>query len=84
MAADTATPVHGAESIPHRRMAEAGLGDIHDKVMAGERLTEEDGLRLYDSPDLLAVGSLANIVRERRNGNFAYFNRNLRIDYTNV
>lgn len=73
-----------AASVPHHRMAEAGLADIHDKVLAGERLSAGDGLRLYDTPDLLAVGALANIVRERKNGNYAYFNRNLRIDYTNV
>ena len=41
------------------RLAEAGLADIHDKVLAGERLSAGDGLRLYDTPDLLAVGALA-------------------------
>ena len=69
---------------PQGRYARAGLADIYDKVQAGERLSSADGLRLYENPDLQAVGALANIVRERKNGNFAYFNRNLRIDYTNV
>ena len=69
---------------PQGRYARAGLADIYDKVQAGERLSSADGLRLYENPDLQAVGALANVVRERKNGNFAYFNRNLRIDYTNV
>ncbi|MCK5405580.1 MAG: aminofutalosine synthase MqnE, partial [Desulfobulbaceae bacterium] len=51
----------------------AGLGDILEKVKNEERLTPADGLRLYESPDLLAVGYLANIVRERKNGDNAYF-----------
>jgi len=62
----------------------AGLGDILDKVRGGERLTPEDGLRLYKSPDLLSVGYLANIVRERLNGNRAYFIYNQHVNYSNV
>jgi aminodeoxyfutalosine synthase len=61
----------------------SGLEDIHDKVMAEERLSFEDGLRLYDAP-LNAVGALANIVRERKNGDRAYFVRNQHINYTNI
>ncbi len=62
----------------------AGLGDILDKVRSGARLTPEDGLRLYKSPDLLAVGYLANIVRERLNGNRAYFIYNQHVNYSNI
>ncbi len=62
----------------------AGLGDILDKVMAGARLTPQEGLRLYESPDLLAVGYLANIVRERVNGNRAYFIYNQHVNYSNI
>ena len=35
---------------------QAGLGDILEKVRANERLSKEDGIRLYENPDLLAVG----------------------------
>ena len=63
---------------------QAGLGDLLDKVRAGERLTVDDGLRLYRSPDLLAVGYLANIVRERLNGNKAYFIYNQHLNYSNI
>ena len=63
---------------------QAGLGDVLDKVRAGERLSPEDVLQLYRSPDLLAVGYLANIVRERLNGNKAYFIYNQHLNYSNI
>ena len=43
----------------------AGLADIHDKVRAGQRLSADDGLRLYASDELPILGYLANMVRER-------------------
>uniref|UniRef100_UPI004056EC8E aminofutalosine synthase MqnE n=1 Tax=Candidatus Electronema sp. TaxID=2698783 RepID=UPI004056EC8E len=63
---------------------EAGLGDILDKLRREERLSLEDGRRLYESPDLLAVGGLANLVRERKNGNQAFFIYNQHINYSNI
>jgi aminodeoxyfutalosine synthase len=57
---------------------------IAEKVRAGERLTFEDGVALFQAPDLLAVGQLANEVRERLHGDRTYFNRNMRIEVTNV
>src|SRR5437879_4444218 len=60
------------------------LKPIAAKVMAGERLTTEDGLTLFGSSDILAVGWLANHVRERMNGNICYFNVNRHINPTNV
>ncbi|MFC1826958.1 aminofutalosine synthase MqnE [Thermodesulfobacteriota bacterium] len=62
----------------------AGLGDILEKVQDGERISIEDGLRLFQSPDLLAIGYLANIVRERKNGSNAYFIYNQHINYSNI
>ena len=62
----------------------AGLGDILEKVRDGERISVEDGLRLFQSPDLLSVGYLANIVRERKNANNAYFIYNQHINYSNI
>ncbi|MBW2506458.1 MAG: aminofutalosine synthase MqnE [Deltaproteobacteria bacterium] len=62
----------------------AGLGDILEKVQDGGRLSIEDGIRLFQSPDLLAVGYLANIVRERQNSNYAYFIYNQHINYSNI
>jgi aminodeoxyfutalosine synthase len=66
------------------RLAAAGLADIAEKVNAGVRLDLEDGVRLFDCPDLLAVGQLANRERERRHGARTYFNYNIRLEATNV
>src|SRR6202795_3237060 len=63
---------------------DARLEPIAAKVLAGERLSLEDGVVLYRSPDLLALGWLANYVRERRHGNVCYFNVNRHINPTNV
>ena len=60
------------------------LIDIYRKVEAGERLSYEDGLRLYRTPNLTAVGQMANLVRERRHGAKTYFVRNQHINYTNI
>jgi len=60
------------------------LKPIAEKVLAGERLSMDDGIALYRSPDLLAVGWLANHVREKRHGNVTYYNVNRHINPTNV
>jgi len=60
------------------------LADIDDKLQAGERLTLDDGVRLFDAPDLLAVGWLANREREKRHGARTFYNYNLRLEPTNV
>jgi aminodeoxyfutalosine synthase len=66
------------------RLAAAGLTGIDRKLQAGERLTLEDGVRLFEAPDLLAVGWLANREREKRHGARTYYNYNLRLEPTNV
>ena len=66
------------------RIRAAGLAEIDEKLRAGERLTFDDGLRLFDAPDLLAIGWLANREREKRHGARTYFNYNLRLEPTNV
>ncbi|MBW4043777.1 MAG: aminofutalosine synthase MqnE [Acidobacteria bacterium] len=60
------------------------LSSIAEKVMAQERLSFEDGVVLYGSADVLAVGWLANHVRERMHGDLTYFNVNRHINPTNV
>src|SRR5438067_301935 len=57
---------------------------IAAKVANAERLSSEDGVTLYKSGDILAVGWLANLVRERMHGDIAYFNVNRHINPTNV
>src|SRR5918995_520152 len=66
------------------RVHAAGLTDIAARLDAGVRLDAADGLRLFEAPDLLAVGALANRERERRHGGRTYFNYNIRVEATNV
>jgi aminodeoxyfutalosine synthase len=69
---------HGFET------SDARLRAIAARVEAGERLGFDDGVALYRSPDILAVGWMANAVRERMHGDIAYFNVNRHINPTNV
>ena len=61
-----------------------GLSGIAAKLDARERLTYGDGVRLFNCPDLHAIGWLANRERERRHGALTYYNYNLRLEATNV
>jgi aminodeoxyfutalosine synthase len=67
-----------------RRLERAGLADIADKVLAEERLSRDDGLRLLECGDLHAVAALANVVRERLHGDLTYYNINRHINYSNI
>ncbi|MCY2962299.1 MAG: aminofutalosine synthase MqnE [Planctomycetota bacterium] len=60
------------------------LDDISAKVVAGERVSYDDGIFLAEQVDVLTLGRLANLVRERKNGNFAYYNTNVHLNPTNV
>ncbi|MFH2123702.1 MAG: aminofutalosine synthase MqnE [Pseudomonadota bacterium] len=63
---------------------QAGLGNILEKVEAGERLNLQDGLALYNTKEILALGYMANLVRNRMNGDKAYFIYNQHINYSNI
>lgn len=60
------------------------LRNVGEKVVNKERLTEEDGVLLFEKAGLPLVGMLANLVRERLHGDTTYFNRNFHIEPTNV
>jgi aminodeoxyfutalosine synthase len=60
------------------------LADIRDKVEAGERLSFEDGVRLFQCPEPLAVGALAHRMRTRMHGDKAFYVVNRHVNYTNV
>jgi aminodeoxyfutalosine synthase len=62
----------------------ADFSAISRKIQNKERLTPEEGLALYESNDIVAIGRLANQVRERFNGDRTYYNVNRHINYTNV
>lgn len=71
-------------AISPERILGVDLMDVYAKVEQGERLSFDDGLRLYNTPNLTGVGYLANLVRERRHGARTYFVRNQHINYTNI
>ena len=60
------------------------LRPILEKVRAGERLSYEDGVALYRTSDILGLGYMANLVRERLHGDVTYFNVNRHINPTDV
>ena len=66
------------------RVDAVGLSDIRERLDAGERLSFDDGVRLFECPDLLALGWLANREREKRHGGRTYYNFNIRLEATNV
>lgn len=72
------------EAILSQVKADPVLMHIGDKVVANERISEEECLALFERADLNYVGALANYIRERRHGNKTYFNRNFHIEPTNV
>ena len=57
---------------------------IADKVASGVRLTPEEGMKLFTTAELPLLGILSSIVRKRKNGNLAFFNRNFHIEPTNI
>lgn len=60
------------------------MQEIAEKVQHGQRLTMEDGIYLFETPDLLSVAQLANQVNEKKNGDNVYFIENMYINPTNV
>jgi len=79
---EMATQASSATSAP--QFDDRNLARVGEKVLAGERLSFDDGVALYRSPDILGVGWLANYVREKMHGDVAYFNVNRHINPTNV
>lgn len=57
---------------------------IAEKIYNNQRITEEEGILLYEKAELGFLGTLANYVREQKHGNYTYFNRNFHIEPTNI
>lgn len=70
--------------MPSIKTVDASLQKVVDKVLQQERLTKEDGIQLYETPDLWTVCSLADVVRRRLHGDVTYYNINRHINYTNI
>jgi aminodeoxyfutalosine synthase len=66
------------------KTSDPALLPVAEKIAAGQRLSAADGLALYHSRDIHAIGRLANYVREKLHGDRTYYNRNRHINYTNV
>jgi aminodeoxyfutalosine synthase len=60
------------------------IKEIANKILHSERITAADGVLLYEQGPLNFLGVLANFVREKKNGNLTYFNRNFHIEPTNI
>jgi len=61
------------------RLSTAGLLDIAEKLDSGVRLDLSEGVRLFETPDLLSVGWLANREREKRHGGRTFHNYNINL-----
>ena len=72
-----------ANSMQHTNWSEE-ISSIANKVALSQRLSLEDGLILFQHPDINEVGRLADIVRKSRFGNFAFFNSNVHVNQTNI
>ena len=59
------------------------LRDLYDKVAAGERISETDALRLFESKDLNALGAIADLARQKKVGNRASYIINRYLNYSN-
>jgi aminodeoxyfutalosine synthase len=82
-------PVHGRSSNfrvvrMNYTLIPKQLRPIAEKIEAGTRISANDALSLYRSDDLNALGMMANVVRERKNGNFATYIHNRYINYSNI
>ncbi len=69
---------------PAARLIPGDLRPLYEKVVAGVRVGEEEALVLFAHRDLNAIGIIANVLRERKNGDFATYIRNLYVNYSNV
>jgi aminodeoxyfutalosine synthase len=66
------------------RLLSQDLLPIHEKVLEGKRISDADATVLYESCDVNGIGAIANIIRERKNGNVATYIHNRYINYSNV
>lgn len=71
-------------SLINNASIDAHLKKIAEKVINEERITSSEAITLYEKGELGYLGVLANYIREKKNGNFTYFNRNFHIEPTNL
>ena len=66
------------------RLVPPSLRPIYEKVVAGERINDQEAVQLYRTTDINALGLIANVIRERKNGNRATYILNRYINYSNI
>ncbi len=72
------------KNFTNSRLISPAFQDIYEKVLSGERINDQQALTLFRSNDLNSLGQIANIVRERKNGNRASYILNRYINYSNI
>jgi aminodeoxyfutalosine synthase len=72
------------KNFTNSRLISPALQDTYEKVLNGERIDEQQALTLFRSNDLNSLGQIANVVRERKNGNRATYILNRYINYSNI
>ncbi|MBL7920474.1 MAG: aminofutalosine synthase MqnE [Bacteroidia bacterium] len=77
-------PNHNPQSLLNSSLYSDDLKAIAKRVFNGERITFDEGVLLYKKAELGFLGTLANYVREKKNGNYVYFNHNFHVEPTNV
>lgn len=65
-------------------LAAENYKDIEEKILKGERLSREDGIRLFHCPDIAWLGAMADYVRKKKCGDIVYYNVNCHVNLTNV
>ncbi len=75
---------HHPDLLLHNSSYSSELKTIAEKVFNGERISFQDGVTLYEKAELGFLGTLANFVREKKSGNYVYFNHNFHVEPTNV
>jgi aminodeoxyfutalosine synthase len=78
------TTVYAYQVAMNHRLIPDALRPIAEKIEAQERISDAEALLLYQSNDLNALGMMANMVRERKNGNYASYIHNRYINYSNI
>jgi aminodeoxyfutalosine synthase len=76
--------VYFVKNFTRARLFPPSLRPIYDKVVAAERIDDQEAIHLYRSTDINALGSIANVIRERKNGNRATYILNRYINYSNI
>src|SRR5687768_10403571 len=75
--------VNSGTTLMSAKLLSSALRPIYEHVLAGGRVTDDQALQLYASHDLNGLGAIANLLRERKNGNVATYLHNQYINYSN-